>query len=99
MMTRKAWKKRPNAEKLPEEIEAFIFSIFRELEYGAESIEEAVLGVAPKATGVVKQYIRQVEAHEHDAVLLDLVWKRAARRGGYIVRAMLAGFCWKCRRD
>lgn len=92
VMTRKAWKKRPNAEKLPEEIQAFIFSIFRELEYGAESIEEAVLGVAPKATGVVKQYIRQVEAHEHDAVLLDLVWKRAARRGGYIVEGDARGF-------
>jgi hypothetical protein len=95
-MTRKAWRKRPGAEKVPEEVEAFIFLVFLELEIGAESIEEAVLIVArsgrSRATGVAKLYIRQVEAHEHDAILLDLVWKRAARRGGYIVEGDARGF-------
>lgn len=96
MKTREARKKRPSAEEIPEEVEAFIYSIFLELDYGAGSIEEAVLDVAisgrRRATGVVKQYIRRVEAHEHDATHLDLVWKRAARRGGYIVEGDARGF-------
>lgn len=96
VMTRKAWKKRSSVETVPEEVEAFIFSIFLELKYDAKSLEEAVLRAAhrgpSRATGVVKQYIRQVEADEHDATCVDLVLKRAADRCGYIVQGDARGF-------
>jgi hypothetical protein len=102
VMTRKVWKRQPSAEKVPEEVESFIYSIFLELEMGAESIEEAVLSVARsdrrRVTGVVKQYMRQVEAHEHDPTHLDLVLKRAARRGGYIVEGDARGFLLEVRK-
>ena len=96
VMTRGARKKRPSVEQVPGEVEAFIFSIFLELDYGAKSLEEAVLEVArrgpSRATGVVKQYIGQVEAHEHDAICFDQVLKRAAGRCGYIVQGDARGF-------
>lgn len=102
-MSRKTRKQRTGGQKVPEEVEDFIFSIFLELGYSAQSLEDAVRIVVDdrrrKGFGVVKQYMCHVEEDEHDVADLERALKAAAQRGGYFVEGDTRGFFCKYRRS